>query len=493
MSLLQNPKTRKRIHGRKREVLSFSFFLLLTAGLSLAGCPKPSSAFAPGVDASAPAPVIAGFSPTKASFGATLLIEGSHFGITAADNAVRLNGVEATVTSATATQLAVTVPKNKACSGNLTVTVGGKTATSAAPFDYVPTVTVSTFVGGERGFADGKRSIARFSRVKGLAIDAKGNLYVGDSDNNRIRKVTPEGEVSTFAGSAGKPDKGGFADGKGAAAQFDYPSGIAIDAAGNLYVADYHNNCIRKVTPEGEVSTLAGDVAGEKGFVDGPGSTAEFQWPNGIAIDAAGNLYVADMGNHRIRKVTPEGEVSTLAGSSDMTGFNGGFADGPGNTAQFDSPSDIAIDAAGNLYVADEDNGRIRKVTPEGEVSTFAGIPYKKSDEDFADSPESIVDNPRRIADGPGSVARFRGPSGITIDTAGNLYVTDYFYIRKVTPEGEVSTLAGSPYEQVDKPFADGPGGMARFNLPEGIAIDAEGNLYVADYLNFRIRKITLE
>jgi DNA-binding beta-propeller fold protein YncE len=154
---------------------------------------------------------------------------------------------------------------------------------------------VSTIAGGEEGFADGKGSAAQFYHPAGIAIDAVGNLYVADFGNSRIRKVTPKGEVSTIAGS-----KIGFADGSGNAAQFFSPSGIAIDAAGNLYVADTYNHRIRKVTPKGEVSTIAGS---EEGFADGQGSAAQFNIPFGIAIDAAGNLYVAAAFNHRIRKI----------------------------------------------------------------------------------------------------------------------------------------------------------------------------------------------
>jgi sugar lactone lactonase YvrE len=339
----------------------------------------------------------------------------------------------------------------------------------------------STLAGGTYGFADGIGGSAKFNRPKGIAIDAAANLYVADSGNYRIRKITPAGEVSTLAG-----DERGFADGIGINAKFAHPSGIAIDAAGHLYVADSahialassnsaNNDRIRKITPAGEVSTLAG---GKVGFADGVGSDARFNEPVGIAIDAAGNLYVADTRNDSIRKITPAGEVSTLAGG--WTGFAGGwsgfagewsgFADGVGRDARFRSPHGIAIDAAGNLYVADAWNHRIRKITPAGEVSTLAG-------------------SEKGFADGVGSDAKFYWPSGIAIDAAGNLYVADYrnHRIRKITPAGEVSTLAGS-----EEGFADGVGSDARFRLPEGIAIDAAGNLYVADSGNNRIRKIEI-
>ncbi|MDR2208255.1 MAG: hypothetical protein LBE22_04695 [Azoarcus sp.] len=320
---------------------------------------------------------------------------------------------------------------------------------------------VSTIAGSEEGFADGVGSDAKFDFPKGIASDAAGNLYVADYRNHRIRKITPAGEVSTLAGG-----EYGFADGVGSDARFNRPAGIAIDAVGNLYVADILNHRIRKITPAGEVSTLAG---GEEGFADGIGSDARFYEPVGIAIDVAGNLYVTDRQNHRICKITPPGEVSTLAGGER------GFADGIGGDAEFYTPEGIAIDAAGNLYVTDNDvtdfeNHRIRKITPAGEVSTFAGGRIG-------------------IADGIGGDAKFYGPTDITIDAAGNLYVADNGNdrIRKITLAGEVSTLAGG-----GKGFADGIGSDAKFYGPYGIASDAAGNLYVVDGGNHRIRKIEI-
>ena len=338
---------------------------------------------------------------------------------------------------------------------------------------------VDTYGGGD--FADGQGSAARFNEPTGIVIDAAGNLYVADSWNSSIRKVKPNGEVTTLAGNG----KRGEVDGQGNAAYFHVLAGITIDAAGNLYVTDLWSGHIRKVTPEGKVSTLAGD---KWVLFDRQGSITQFGSPRGIAIDAVGNLYVVDGVSrgrnftselpppghqsepdiYRIYKVTPEGNVSTLAGGRK------GFADGRGSAARFGYPTGIAIDAAGNLYVADRGNHRIRKVTPEGEVSTLAG-------------------GEQGFADGQGNAARFFWPDGIAIDAAGNLYVADMgnHRIRKVTPDGTVSTLAGSgPTGYDNGGFADGEGSAARFNSPTGIAIDTVGNLYVADSKNHRIRKI---
>ena len=237
-----------------------------------------------------------------------------------------------------------------------------------------PAGEVSTFVGS--AYEDGTGADLGVLLPRGIHIDASDNLYVTDAD--RIRKITPTGEISTLAGD----NSFRYRDGTGAEAWFASPSGIALDRAGNLYVADSHNHRIRKITPAGEVSTFAGGGTcqpttnpectstgnPEDTYRDGTGAEARFKFPKGIAMDASGNLYVADSGNNRIRKITPAGEVSTFAGDG-----TDGYRDGTGAEAQFDWPNDIAIDRAGNLYVADTVNRRIRKLTPAGEVSTLAG------------------------------------------------------------------------------------------------------------------------
>ncbi|WP_412850406.1 T9SS type A sorting domain-containing protein [Chryseobacterium sp. PMSZPI] len=320
--------------------------------------------------------------------------------------------------------------------------------------------TVTTFAGSTEGSADGTGTAAQFNRPEGICKDAAGNLYVTDTGNHSIRKITPQGQVTTLAGSGTY----GNADGTGTAAQFGGPTGITVDNAGNVYVVDSYNERIRKITPQGLVTTLAGSSAG---YAEGTGTAARFNRPEGIAVDAAGNLYVADRDNNSIRKITPQGQVTTLAGGTH------GSADGPGTTAQFINPHAITIDTAGNLYLTDSGYARIRKITPQGLVTTLAG-------------------STQGYADGIGTVAQFFSPTGITSDTNGNIYVADTFNyrIRKITSQGQVTvtTLAGST-----QGYADGIGTTALFNEPSGIIVGNDGNLYIADTGNSRIRKITLQ
>jgi len=222
------------------------------------------------------------------------------------------------------------------------------------PADRIEDRVVSTFAGSDtEGSGNGTGTAAQFNHPFGVAVDSSGNVFVGDLDNHRIRRITPAGVVSTLAGTGIR----GHADGIGNTAQFNDPLGVAVDSSGNVYVADYSNNRIRKITPGGMVSTLAG--SGTEGYVDDTGSTAQFKSPTGVAVDSSGNVYVTDFSNHRIRKITPAGVVSTFAGTGTRA-----HADGTANKAQFNYPSGVAMDSRGNVYVADARNNRIRKITP---------------------------------------------------------------------------------------------------------------------------------
>jgi mucin-19 len=476
-----------------------------------------------------------------------------------------------------------------------------------------PAGVVSTFAGnGNAGSANGAAAVASFNKPTGISVDLNGNVYVADAGNNLIRKITPAGVVSTLAGS-GVP---GSANGQGIAANFNNPTSVSADVYGNVYVADEGNNLIRKITPAGLVTTLAGsgvagavngalntasfnrpeaisaDIFGNvfvadfnnylvrqivttgytispglpagltfddktgiitgspsvisptaiytvtayniggtsstqisittsniaippvpppnisylpsngiymvnaaitplvptnsggilpgktfgqtitiagtglAGSVDGIGTAASFNQPFGVAADTKGNIYVVDHLNNLIRKITPAGVVTTLAGSGTI-----GSANGIGAAASFNNPTGIAVDVAGNIYVADVSNNLIRKITPAGVVTTLAGSGALGS------------------TDGPGASATFSNPSGVAVDGAGNVYVADLSnnLIRKITPGGVVSTLAGSGLSG----SADGTGAAATFDQPYGIAVDAQGNVYVADWGNNLIRKIT--
>lgn len=324
---------------------------------------------------------------------------------------------------------------------------------------------VSTLAGsGREGQVNGDAVRARFSFPIGITAGPDGG-YV--SEYGAIRSVSRAGVVAPYAGTG----ETGHADGPRATARFDVPTGLAVAVDGTLYVADRDNHRIRRISRDGMVTTLAG--SGEAGFTDGPALTARFDRPLGVAVDSAGAVYVADAGNHRIRRIGRDGNVTTLAGSGSPGDGGGGFADGSGGTALFSHPHGVAVDAAGAVYVADTGNHRVRRIAPDGAVTTLAGI------------------GNGGYQDGAGVGADFSLPKGIAVDPSGNIYVAEYgnHAVRRITPDGTVTTVAGS-----GKPgFADGPGREARLNSPEGLAIGPDGALYVADGGNHRIRRIVAE
>lgn len=340
---------------------------------------------------------------------------------------------------------------------------------------------------------------------RGLAVDAAGNVYIADAFNEVVRKVTPAGALSTLAG--GLVQRGNV-DAVGSAARFRRPNGVAVDSAGNVYVADEENHTIRKITAGGTVSTLAG-LGPDFGHADGSGSAAKFYGPAASVADAQGNVYIADAYNYVIRKVTPAGVVSTLAGAVGERGNVDGLGnaarfgfDGPGDDTRADRrPMGLAIDGAGNLYVTDRDNGSIRRITPQGLVSTVAtgvGFPQSVVIDGSGNLYLSTFSSIVRIApggastlfagstsqtgsaDGQGTAARFNGPMGLAIDATGSIYVADVFNatVRKITSSGLVSTLAGSAGQQGT---VDGTGAAARFSAPITVAVDAAGNVYAGE------------
>jgi sugar lactone lactonase YvrE len=288
------------------------------------------------------------------------------------------------------------------------------------------TTQVTTFAGmpGVTGAANGVDTAASFYKPFGVATDAAGNVYVADAGNNQIRVITPAGVVSVFAGTGAS----GLGNGSAANATFNSPMGVAVDGSGNVYVADYGNDLIRKISTAGTVSTFAG--SGATGADNGADTSATFNLPESVAVDAAGNVYVADNGNDIIRKITPAGMVSTLAGSG-----MAGSANGTGTAASFNSPFGIAVDGAGNVYVADAGNNQIRKITAAGVVSTFAGSGAKGAN------------------NATGAAASFNTPSGVAVDGAGNVYVADENnnLIRKITAAGMVTTIASKPAKSFSK------------------------------------------
>ncbi|WPU99833.1 gliding motility-associated C-terminal domain-containing protein [Mucilaginibacter sp. cycad4] len=284
-----------------------------------------------------------------------------------------------------------------------------------------------------------------FYTVTSVTVDPAGNVFVADWADNRIYKLTPAGDISTFVGHS----EAGWDDGQGTAATIYEPDALLSDAAGNIYFSDQASHLIRKITPGGLVKTIAG-TPHAPGFANGTGSAAKFDNPRGLAIDNAGNIYVADQANNRIRKVTPGGEVSTYAGSGASGGNNG-----PAASASFNTPTGVAFDVAGNLYVSDVGNSAVRKITPAGIVSTFAtGLNF---------------------------------PRELKVDGTGNVYVAeqDGNTIKRISPNGTTTIIAGGGKK-------DAGGAASWFNGPLGLAMDGKGNLFIGENVNNDVRKIVI-
>jgi serine/threonine-protein kinase len=442
-----------KVFDFKRYKMKKIVIILFVAGFIL-GCKgeKEHNLWAP------PEPAIVGIQPDRGSEETVVTISGRRFSGTVSENTVKINGVDAVVIEAADNLLKVIVPKD-AGTGEITVTVNGHTSKGPV-FNYMERTyeyVVSTFAGSTSGFVNGVGTAAKFTNPGGIAVDNFGNIIVCDRTNHSIRKITPAGVVTTLAGNG----TAAFAD--GSPGQFKFPWQCALDGQGNIIVADKDNDRIRKVTPSGVVSTIAG--SGIRGFADGtPGN---FTNPLGVAVDEAGNVYVADRENNRVRKVSTAGVVSTFAGD--------------GTTAILNKPVALAIDKDGNLFVADFANYKIKKITPTGVISTIAGTGVKGYTDGTPGKPLT---------------AQLGDVFGLTIDKKGNIIFADASNarIRMITPTADgsydaanITTIAGTG--TVGK--IDGVGTIATFNNPYDVAVDAQGGIYVAEASNHLIRKIT--
>ncbi|MFI9311381.1 NHL domain-containing protein [Streptomyces triculaminicus] len=346
------------------------------------------------------------------------------------------------------------------------------TAHAAATVGEQSASPISTVAGtGVAGFkGDNEPAVtAQLNRPYGIVVDSTGTLYFSDFYNHRVRKITTDGKVSTVAGTG----VAGFSGDNGPAvsAQLNYPRAVEVDSAGAVYVTDTNNHRVRKITPDGKISTVAG--TGTAGFSGdgGPATAARLHTPLGVAVTSTGDLHITDHGNHRIRKITADGKISTVVGTG-SAGFAGDG--GPALSAQLNGPHGVAVNGAGDLYIADYSNQRVRKITADGKISTVAGTGTAGFSGD----------------DGPAASARLNGPVGVVVDSTGTLYISDYsnHRVRKVTADGKISTVAGTGTAGFGGD--DGPAASAQLQNPFGLAVDCVDALYIADHLNNRVRKI---
>ena len=451
--------------------------------------------------------------------------------------------------------------------GNVYFSSAGESPTGANIFKVDASGVLTRVAGNSRpGYSGdgGPATAAQLHTPEGLAVDADGNLYIADTLNQRIRKVSPDGTITTVAGTG---TRGYSGDGALAtSAQLSDGIGIAVEASGNLYIADSGNNRIRKVSPGGIITTVAGNGTSGVSGDGGPATSAQLSFPENVAVDASGNLFICDYGNYRIRKVSPAGIITTAAGvhspaglavdssgnlyiaSSDYdrifklfasgggstfagtsdTGFSGDG--GPAASAMLNCPVGVAVDASGNVYIADSLNNRIRKVSPDGIIATIANgnAAYNSGDGGPATSatlsfPHSVAvdgsgnlyfpDGASRIRKvsaggtittlagngtqgysgdaGPAANAQLSDPAGVAVDASGNVYIADRGNnrIRKVAPSGIITTVAGAGKQGFSGDA--GPATAAALANPRGLAVDAAGNLYIADHDNGRIRKVS--
>lgn len=386
----------------------------------LSGCSKSGSNPTP--KNTQPSVTIASLNTLQGPYNSMVIITGTGFSTTFNGNQVYFNGKAATIESYSSTQIYADVPL-AAGTGNITVKVNGVT-TAGPVFTYQPSLVVTTFAGNmfQGGTANGTGENARFNSLAGLAIDKNGNLYAADEGNTVIRKITPQAVVTTLAGSG----KQGNTDGTASVATFEDPTAVAVDQQGNVFIGDSY--LLRKITPDGTVSTIATHL--------NAGLSIGYPMITAITVDGSGNLYITDKANHLVEKVTADGNITAIAGP---------------NSTSIVSPYGIVLDNFGNLFITD---GLIWKITPQNIVSKFVA----------------------GSADGQG----FSNPKGIAIDNKGNFYIADTgnLAVKEITASGIVTTVAGNTNNAA---LINGIVSKASFGFPTGIAVDALGNVFVAD------------
>src|SRR5437660_9695475 len=330
------------------------------------------------------------------------------------------------------------------------------------------TTVAGTGVAGYSGDA-GPATVATLHLPDGVAVDGAGDLFIADSTNNRIRKVSPTGVITTIAGTgtAGYSGDGGAAT----LAKLNFPTDLALDGAGNLFVADFYNSRVRKISAGGVITTVAG--SGMPGYSGngGPATLARMTSPAGVDVDAAGNLYIADYGNSTVREVSTAGLITTVAGTGASSGYSGDG--GPATSAQLKSPADVAV-GGGNIYIADSGNSRVRKVTPGGTITTFAGTGAATYSGDG----------------GPATSASFLWPVGLAVDSSSQVFVADLSgnRVRKIDGSGTITTVAGTGTAGYSGD--GGPAASATLFGPARVNLDSAGNFFISDSSNNRVRKV---
>ncbi|MEV5137457.1 RICIN domain-containing protein [Streptomyces syringium] len=333
---------------------------------------------------------------------------------------------------------------------------------------------ISTVAGtGTAGFSgdNGPAVSAQMRHPYGIVVDSTGALYISEYNNHRVRKITTDGKISTIAGTGTKGFSGDC--GPATAAQLNRPREVAMDSAGAIYIADSDNHRVRKITADGKICTVAGTGAAGFGGDGGPATAAQLDGPYGVAVDSTGTLYVAEYGNHRVRKITTDGKISTVAG----TGTAGSDGDGgPAVSAKLNRPRGVAVGRAGDLYISDSENHRVRRITADGKISTIVGTGAAGFGGDG----------------GPATAAQLDRPFEVAVDSTGTLYIPDIrnHRVRRVATDGKISTVVGTGA----KGFGGdgGPAASAQLNNPIGVAVDRANSLYIADHANHRVRKVTL-